>query len=595
MTATNPAEPIPHAIIEDASQVSSRRWRTRLWWLTGICIIIAIALTVSSLRSPGERIVVHFRDGHGIKAGDTLRYLGIDVGAVTEVHLAKGMHGVDVHIELMPEHKAIAVEGSRFWIERPRLRIGQVSGLETVIGAKYVGTIPGKSDAARKREFDGLDAPLAMAEQESIDVRVRFPSGEGLSAGDPVRYLGIDVGEVTFVELNEPLDAVVVGVRLVGSAQQLAKAGTQFWIERPRLDISEVRGLDTIVGGRYLAIEPARGDAPPANEFVGLPEAPPLARRDGSLELELEARSRLGLVRGAPITYRGLEVGRVADVGLASDGASVTVRVIVEPEYADLVRKNSVWWSTGGVKLDAGLTGFNVSVESFTSWLRGGIAFATPDPPGDKVVTGYRFGLAEKADETWLTWKPRIATGPWTNEQGQRVLPHLERIAASWQSSFLGITRRQNVQAWCLPLEGDRLCMPASFIKSAQAGGRDVQLEIAGQSFPLDSATVNVQSDLVYVTLSRPIELERWPTSRLVEKNWTGKSTLLVVHPELTEPMPLDASRASGKSIGVIDINREVPLHKSLEGAAVIDANTSELLGLLVSLSKGWQVQRVAN
>ncbi len=114
--------------------------------------------------------------------------------------------------------------------------------------------------------------------------------------------------------------------------------------------------------------------------------------------MELEARQRMGLVRGAPITYRGLEVGRVADVGLARDGASVTIRAIIEPEYADLVRTNSTWWSTGGIKLDANLTGVNVSVDSFTSWLRGGLAFATPSAPGDKVVTGYRFGVAEKAE-----------------------------------------------------------------------------------------------------------------------------------------------------------------------------------------------------
>ncbi len=95
-----------------------------------------------------------------------------------------------------------------------------------------------------------------------------------------------------------------VGVRLVGSAQKLALVGTQFWIERPRLDISEVRGLDTLVSGRYLALEPPLGQAKPSQSFDGLSQPPPLVRREGSLELELEARQRLGLVRGAPITYR---------------------------------------------------------------------------------------------------------------------------------------------------------------------------------------------------------------------------------------------------------------------------------------------------
>ncbi len=65
-------------------------------------------------------------------------------------------------------------------------------------------------------------------------------------------------------------------------------------------------------------------------------------------------------------------------------------------------------------QVDANLTGVNLSIESFTSWLRGGVSFATPDPPGEKVFTGYRFGLAEKADPDWLSWEPHIAAGPWS-------------------------------------------------------------------------------------------------------------------------------------------------------------------------------------
>jgi hypothetical protein len=430
-----------------------------------------------------------------------------------------------------------------------------------------------------------------MAEQDSIDVRVQFPAGEGLAAGDPVRFRGIDVGEVTYVELGEELDSVRVGVRLVGSAGKLARVGTQFWIERPRIEISEVRGLDTLLGGRYLALEPAREAAPPAAEFVGLAEAPPLARREGCLELELEARSRLGLMRGAPITYRGLEVGRVADVGLASDGASVSVQVIIEPEYAELVRKNSVWWSTGGVRLDAGLTGVNLSVDSFAAWLRGGVAFATPDPPGDKVVTGYRFGLAEKADPEWLTWQPRIATGSWTaGGEGRLALPRVARVAASWQTSFLGFARRHGAQAWCLPLDNGRALVPYSLITEAQAAKGEVSLEIAGVSGSLDPAKIADAGGLASVPLPKGIKVARWPVEKIADKPWNGKSALLVVNPELSDPLPLDAARAAGSDNGRIEINEAVAFHKSLEGSAVIDTNGGLLLGLLVQLDGQWSV-----
>lgn len=585
------SESIPEASITRGGEAVRRRWRTRLWWLTAICVVVAIAVTASSLGAKGEKIIIRFREGYGIKPGDTLRYRGIDVGSVSEVHLVSDLQGIEVTIDLAAEHKSIAVEGSQFWIERPRVRLGQVSGLETVLGAKFVGMIPGDLGGPPKHDFVGLENPLATSEQDSIDVRIRFPAGEGLATGDAVRYRGIDVGEVTYVELDKELSSVWVGVRLVGSAQQLARRGTQFWIERPRLEISEVRGLDTLIGGRYLALEPARGATAPADEFIGLAEAPPLSRRQGSLELELEAHNRLGLVRGAPIAYRGLEVGRVADVALASDGASVAIQAIIEPEYSDLVRKNTVWWSTGGVRLDAGLTGVNLTVDSFTSWLRGGISFATPDPPGDKVATGYRFGLAEKPDPDWLKWQPRIATGTSNATGEERVpLPRAVRVAASWQSSFLGFPRRQSAQAWCLPLDNARACLPYSLIKAAQAAKGEVHLEIAGSSMALNPEKIVDAGGLANVPLPLEIKLPRWPVAKIAKQPWSGKTDMLVINPELSEPMPLDASRGSGSAEGRIEINAAVPIYKSLEGSAVIEAGSGQLLGLLISSDSGWNV-----
>lgn len=558
------SESIPEATITRTADETGRQWRTRLWWLTAICVLVAIGVTVSSLRPAGETIVVHFADGFGIKPGDTLRYRGIDIGAVNEVRLATDMQGIDVKIRLQPEHDHIAVEGSQFWIERPRLRIGQVSGLETVLGAKYVGTIPGDMQGARRREFIGLANPLGTAEQDSIDVRIHFPAGEGLSTGDAVRYRGIDIGEVTYVELDEKLASVWVGVRLAGAARQLARPGTQFWIERPRLEISEIRGLETLVGGRYLALEPGtRSDTATVHEFVGLTEAPPLTRREGALELELEAYSRLGLVRGAPIAYRGLEVGRVADVGLASDGASIAVQVIIEPEYSDLVRNNSVWWSTGGVRLDAGLTGVNLSVDSFTSWLRGGVSFATPEPPGDKVATGYRFGLAEKADPEWLKWQPRIATGASSTVGSERIrLPRVMRIAVSWRSSFLGFSRRKSSQSWCLPLDNGQVCVPYSLVEAAQAASGEVNLEIAGKSTALEPKQAPDALGIAVLPLPLDIKVDRWPVAKIAKQPWNGRTDMLVINPELSEPLPLDAARGAGASDGRITINSAVPSTK---------------------------------
>src|SRR5207244_10871869 len=52
-----------------------------------------------------------------------------------------------VRIRLIRSAEGIAREGSRFWIVRPRVGFGQITGLGTVLSGPEVQVIPGKPDA----------------------------------------------------------------------------------------------------------------------------------------------------------------------------------------------------------------------------------------------------------------------------------------------------------------------------------------------------------------------------------------------------------------------------------------------------------------
>jgi hypothetical protein len=596
-TAPTPAafaHTIPQAILDTGTVVAAGRLRTRLWWLTGLCALLAVGLVVSNLRSQGKRITVRFLDGYGLKAGDTLRYRGIDVGSVTDISLDADLQAVEVAIQLTPGKAHLATEGSQFWIQRARLRVGQITGLDTVLGAKYVGVVPGEPTAPAASHFIGQETPLGFTDGQSLEIRVLFPAGEGLQEGDPVRYRGIAVGEVTYVELAADAEAVAVGIRLVGASRGLARVGTQFWIERPRLDLTEVRGLETLIGGRYIALQPTAMDGPASSEFSGLAEPPPLPRRDGSLEIELDASRRLGLVRGAPVTYRGLEVGRISQVGLANDGASVKIGMTIEPEYAELVRDNSKWWAMGGIQFDAGLRGVQISVESLSAWIRGGVAFATPPAPGERVVTGHRFMLEAEPQPEWLQWQPRIAVRGPSNEINGLELPIPQRVVASWQASWLGLYRRRTLETWGIPLSDGALRVPANFVRRAQQAGNDVTIEVAGHSFalsdsPLGDAPLDATALLAKLPLPAEAHFALW-SSQDIATAWSSASVLLVVNPELHEPIAIDGTRLANTGPGSIGIAPGVAIAPALSGSPVIDATTGKLLGLLVIENGKWSI-----
>ncbi|MCA9132203.1 MAG: MCE family protein [Planctomycetales bacterium] len=578
---------VPRAFVRAPQEASLRRLRTRLWWLTGLCGLLAVGLVVSSFRTQGQSISVRFRDGYGLKAGDTLRYRGTDVGGVTAVTITDDLQGVEVAIQLAAGNEKLAVKGSQFWIQRARLRLGQVSGLETVLGAKYVGVIPGQPTAAPQREFIGLETPLVITDGESTEIHISFPAGEGLQVGDPVRFRGIAVGEVTYVELQAELESLSVGVRLVGAARKLARGGTQFWIERPRLDLTEIRGLETLLGGRYIAMQPTSGASELQSEFQGLAEPPPLPRRTGSLEIELDASRRLGLVRGAPITYRGLEVGRVAHVGLARDGASVKVRAVIDSEYAELVRDNSKWWAIGGIEFDASLRGVSISIESLSAWIRGGIAFATPLAPGERVVTGHRFMLEAEPQPEWLEWQPRIAVHDATRFAGQHELPQAVRVVASWKASWLGLYRRQTVESWALAVDDQTLRVPTGFLRQATAAESPVTIEIAGQSFPYDAKQTTRHGEVSSLPLPNMTRITPWPAAKIAPRE-SPRSVLLIANPELNEPLAVDGTRLASQSANRWSIAPGVAIAEELSGSPVVDSNSGKVIGLLSKDSQGW-------
>lgn len=586
----NTSAPIlaPVAEVRMGEQAIAKRLKTRLWWLTGFCLLLALGLVFASFRSQGTLITVRFKEGHGLKAGDTLRYRGIDCGSVTGVNLSKDRGGVDVVIRVFTGSELVAVEGSRFWIQRARLSLSQVSGLDTVLGAKYVGVLPGDSQELQT-EFVGLESPLAMTEGDSLEIEVQFPTGLGLEEGHPVRYRGIKVGEVTQVALSADVQWVRVDIRLVGASRELAREGTQFWIEYPRLELTEIRGLDTLLGGSYVALEPGPPQAAPTQTFVGLAEPPPLPRRPGSLEIELDASTRLGIVRGAPVVYRGLEVGNVVHVDLSQDGASVKVTAVIDAEYGELVREDSKWWAVGGIRFNAGLSGVEISVDSVSSWVRGGIAFATPPQPGKPVVTGHRFMLEAKPLDEWLQWQPRIARGTNGKTQSGLSLPTAQRVVFSWKSTILGIGRRQTEECWGIVLNSSALAIPSRLVDSVSQVGSGVALEVGGLSIPFQAERMSQHGAIAVYRLPQEWTGESWPT-QFVQSSFRPDIVLLVINSELSEPMAIDGTRLEPLTGVGVKIAPGVPISKELNGSPVVDSATGSVFGLLCHTDNGWIV-----
>lgn len=240
--------------------------------------------------------------------------------------------------------------------------------------------------------------------QRDVQIEISFESGSGIKSGVELRYRGVPVGSVDEIVLSEDLKTVIVHASLNRDAEKLARENSKFWIVEPELGIAGARNLDTLVSGKYIAVEP--GDGEPEKEFAGL-ETPPDQQPDLGLKITLVANQLGSLKKGRHIYYRDLQVGTIGESVLSEGSRFVEVQAIIKPEYSKLVRTNSVFWNSSGLSVDVGLfKGAEVQASSLENLLRGGISFATPPEPGPLAEEGRRFPLNRQADDEWQEWAP---------------------------------------------------------------------------------------------------------------------------------------------------------------------------------------------
>jgi hypothetical protein len=418
-------------------------------------------------------------------------------------------------------------------------------------------------------------------ELRGLIITVQLDQGHGLKSGDPVRYLGLTIGEVRHVEIDEDLGGGRVTASLWSQPRRFARAGSRYWVVRPQLGVTGVGGLETLFGPRYLAVLP--GEGAPQRRFVALAEPPLVASIEpGDLEILLQASSRRGLRRGAPVLYRQVRVGTVLSVGLTSDGGAVEARVHIQKPYAKLVRPESRFWSVSGVQAGLGLGGLSFEMEDLQTLLTGGVALATPAEHGPPVSTGYRFELGPEP-EGWLSWQPLVAIGSTMLPPGA-VVPTPLRATIGWRQGWL-FRGQQSMQGWVLPTDRGLLGPADLLVPDPDARAGSVVLELAGKQVPLDAAPTWTDGRLALIDLS--VEAEPWvlgpPAAASSESTAEppAPEDCLVVGDHRATPVPLAASRLTEEQ-GNWLVDPAVALDATSHGACVVARSDGRLVGLLL-------------
>ncbi len=342
--------------MSDAPPARVRRSRFSLVWLIPlVALAIAAYLGIRSVRSEGPLISVTFKTGDGLVAGQTkVQHKAVALGNVEGVRLADDMQNVIVTVRMRREAEPYLTDRTRFWVVRPRLSSGSISGIETLVSGSYIEIDPGERGGKGQTSFTGLENPPGVRSGEpGKTFQLNAERVGSLTAGAPVFWRDITVGEVLGYDIGNGDGPVTVTVFVRAPYDGFVREGTHFWnasglsvqVNNDGVHV-EVASLQALLSGG-VAFDTPR-NAPEAKQLASGTEFPLYHNYADAQASGYKTRTAYvayfessvrGLTKGAAVEFYGLQIGTVTDVALVFDPATadarVRVRFEVQPERID--------------------------------------------------------------------------------------------------------------------------------------------------------------------------------------------------------------------------------------------------------------------
>ncbi len=311
------------------------RWSFSLIWLVPIvAALAALVLVLRTYYEAGPSIKLTFETAEGLEAGKTeVRYKNVVIGKVRRITLSRDHKHIVAAVDLNKDAAHVAVEDTRFWVERPRIGLSGISGVDTLLSGAYLGVDIGVSDKPRE-QFVGLEKPPAVThDMKGRLFRLHTEDAGSLAIGSPVYYHRVAVGKIVAADLDEDGKFVTVQVFVDAPNDRLVTANARFW-NASGIDVAlnasglkvNTQSLATVIAGG-VAFQPYDDQAPgpPAADKADFhlfsDQTLALAAPDGEplrILMHFEQSVR-GLSPGATVDFHGVSFGNVTSIELQFD------------------------------------------------------------------------------------------------------------------------------------------------------------------------------------------------------------------------------------------------------------------------------------
>jgi paraquat-inducible protein B len=225
-------------------------------------------------------------------------------------------------------------------------------------------------------------------------ITIVFQDAAGITPKDTtIKFRDVIIGAVEDVKFTKDMSHVEVTARINKDVADTLSPETMFWVVRPEVSARGISGLSTVLSGVYLnaAWTPIEGST--ARVFDGLKEAPLIRPGHEGTRIKIRSKNGTSLTPGAPVFFRGMEVGQLDTPRLSETGDSTDVEAFINAPYDKFLTTDSRFWNMAGFSVTLGPAGLDLNVASLGSLLTGGVAFENIVSGGQPVTNDTLFRL----------------------------------------------------------------------------------------------------------------------------------------------------------------------------------------------------------
>ncbi|MEQ1636889.1 MAG: MlaD family protein [Methylococcales bacterium] len=323
--------------------LNKRRELPLVWILPIIAFLVSVWLVAKSIHEKGPVITIRFPTAEGLEVDKTkIRFLNVEIGKVTAITIDQDLKTILVTAQINHSAEDYLHEHTQFWVVRPQIGLGGVSGLGTLLSGAYIEIQPGDGDD--QSNFTGLSNPPVLKHNQDGRYFVLETDDLGsLRPGTPIHFHGINVGEVLNYKLVAEGGLIQLSAFINAPYHRFVRKNTHFWKDGG-IDVSagaegfKVRTaplVSLLSGG--IAFEASQEDNAdsimPDNTafelFNSYEQTTQITYQNSLKYVMYFSGSVRGLAEGAPVQLRGITIGKVKKINVEVDEHSTAIRIPV--------------------------------------------------------------------------------------------------------------------------------------------------------------------------------------------------------------------------------------------------------------------------